>query len=114
MNKNIKLDDEQLRLEIHFYGDNHMPAIMAFDEDGSLYGTLTTNLNKHIPKAISIRSDEVHYRNALIDNRWIKEETIYEQPSGFISIQYYELTDDAYDAVLDAAKTQGIEYPINW
>lgn len=59
--------------------------------------TVSTNMNTSYPdNLIGVRSYEPYFRNALLDFGIIEEEVVTVEPSGMISIQFYELSKEAY------------------
>ncbi len=113
MKNTIKLHDEKLTIDIQFYQNTNMPALIAIDKDHIEYGVLTTNHTLHIRNAISIRDDRNDIFKALFDAGWIVKEPSYTQPSGFINIHYYDLTEEALALVVEKAKEQDLDYPTN-
>lgn len=57
--------------------------------EGSRYYADTGNL------LIGIRSDEEEWETLLIENGVIERGVVFEEPSGYITINYYRLTEEA-------------------
>ena len=94
--ENLNFKDEVLSLEFAHYLENNQPAIVAICEDGELYDYLTTNIDFFYPGHIGIRSDYPDYPELLLEAGVIKTtSTYFSVPSGYIFINFFELTDAA-------------------
>lgn len=114
MNKietSISAYGQEGQVNIYFYRNNSMPALLLEDAQHQLIDDLTTNHRLFVDEAVSIRSDEPNSVKLLKDAGWITGEPVKSIPSGFISIDYYELTDAALELVRDRAKLLKEDYP---
>lgn len=101
----------EANISIYFYQTNGMPALLLEDDNGESIDDLTVNHQMYFDQAVSLRSDEKEKIDKLIDAGWIGKEPFTSQPSGFIYILYYKLTDEAYERVKESAQEQKANYP---
>ena len=107
--KSTFYEDEFHNINLSFtrYQSNDAIAIIA-KEDGEVYDFLTTNnpeedadFNLKENNLVQIRSDYSHYADFLVENNFIKPQTVMMVPktvmmvpSGFIFILFFEPTEE--------------------
>lgn len=113
LNRHIRIDGDDVTLEVSFYLSNNMPAILGINpETDEPYMDLTTNIAMSFDRSLPVRSDESNKVQILYDNGWITGQKIATIPSGFIDINYYELTDEAIEYITEMAIEQKIPYTV--
>lgn len=97
-----KYSKEEVVMELVFskylHGDNI--AIIGY-VDNELYDYLTCNIDDPFSESdlVSFRSDKPEYVTFLIENGYIKPEKEFTLPSGYIFIDYYKLTPEAFEFI---------------
>ena len=86
-----------INLSFNRYQSNGAIAVIA-EEEGEVYDYLTTNIHEDFNlkenNLVQIRSDYSQYADFLIENNFIKPQTVMVVPSGFIFILFFEPTEE--------------------
>lgn len=109
----VTIYDIKGNINVYFYQNNTMPALMVEDDEGNLIEDLTTNHRLFVENAISIRSDNPDNIKLLKECGWIEDQEIRRVRSGFIDLIYIPLTDKALEVVRKRALFFEEDYPQN-
>lgn len=102
-NKYLK-EKETVSLEFARYQDRNKIAIIAIQE-GELYDYLTCNGSGYYGEdVVSFRSDYPEYPKALVESKIIEPDLVFSEPSGYIFLEYYKLTPEAFKEISDKLK----------
>lgn len=98
-NKEIRgnLNNYEVNLKFTKYQHHNNWAIVALIEDSpEVYDTLTVNPEHSLPdNVVAIRSDKEEYVDFLVGLNLIEEDLVFAEPSGYIFLEHYKLTEKA-------------------
>ena len=99
----MEYNNIEVELEINFYQDNDQTALCLFDEEGQLVTILTTNIDFTDEDCVGIRSDDKKNVQWLYDQGLLETgEPAYGIPSGFISIEFYQVSNQLREMIAEA------------
>lgn len=94
---------EEVELVVGFYQNNNQAALYLLDEEGQIITTLTTNIDWVDTHCVGIRSDDRHNAEWLYDQGLLETgEPAYGIPSGFITIEFYQISDQLRGMIAEA------------
>lgn len=103
--ENVLYNNEKCNITFSRYSNSDFLAVLINFEDEEYGSPITTNNSSYVksdfldengnnPEYIQIRSDEPQYVEFLIENGLIQEDPAFSIPQGFISIFFFEPTDE--------------------
>lgn len=94
---NVTFNGEELDVVFGSYGNNGNTAIQLVNKDDELYTVATVNLEKEDKDIVGIKdySENEGMVDALVEAGVIEKHFVKMEPSGFIVIPYFPLTEKA-------------------